>query len=314
MPVEDYLYTIEQCDVPESRRKALGMYRALRTKCLEKIRGSADNTVANQINHLGWQSAVFHTLNEARRIENDRGVNGAMWNLIVDGYAHIAALGIRKLVDDDKRSNSIMRVLLDLESNKHLFVRERFVCYDGLPYDHEAAEARRLAARDPKTLGKATWVSTTGPEAGFSSSLRHDSFDLIADTSIATGRTQPISGDVFDRLKRKLNSAVVKKVCTMADKVFAHPEQRAPGNPEHANYHEVIEALGIVSQVTQFISATLLDDSAFGSIVPTAQYEVLENLDQPWSQTASIEKLDRFWSELTTSMDLWLETDGLFKD
>ncbi|MCK1789625.1 hypothetical protein [Pseudomonas violetae] len=313
MPIENYLYPVDQCDVDKSRQKALDHYRQLRSKCLEAIRGSAENSIANQIHQLTWNSAVFHALNEARRIESERKVNGAMWNLIVDGYAHIAALGIRRLVDHHKDSNSIKRVLLDLEANKHLISREMFVCYDGLSYDHEAAELRRLAARDPKSLGKATWISTTGPDAGFNSKLRHDIFDSIADGRRKAGRSQPISAEIFDRLKAMLNSDVVKKVCTMADKVFAHPEKRASGVPVQANYHEVIEALGIVSQVTQFISATLLDDAAFGSLVATPQGDVFEHLDQAWVRKASIDELNSFWNDLTASLDLWLDTDGLLK-
>ncbi|WP_434653382.1 hypothetical protein J3P96_21145 [Pseudomonas sp. R3-56] len=313
MSKEKYLYLVEQCDVHKSQQKALVNYRQLRSKCLEAIRGSAENSITKQIHQLAWNSAVFHSLNEARRIESERKVNGAMWNLIVDGYAHIAALGIRRLVDHHKDSNSIKRVLLDLEANTHLLSREMFVCYDGLPYDHEAAELRRLAARDLKTLGKATWVSTTGPDAGFSSKRRHEIFDSIADGSRKIGRSQPISVKIIDRLKAMLSSDVVKKVCTMADKIFAHPEKRSSSSLVHANYHEVIEALGIVSQVTQFISATLLDDAAFGSLVPIPQGDVFEYLDQAWVRKASIDDLNSFWNDLTASLEPWLDTDDLLK-
>lgn len=313
MTIEEYLYPVEECDVRKSERKALEQYRQMRRKWLDSIRGTADNTISNQIHQLAWNTTVFHTLNEARRLESERKVNGSMWNLIVDGYAHIAALGIRRLVDHHKDTNSIKRVLLDMEANMHLFSRETFVCYDGLPYDHEAAERRRFAARDPSTFGQPMWVSTTGPNAGFSSKRRHDIFDFLGDKARKVGRSQPISAEIFERLKAMLNSEVVKKVCTMADKVFAHPERRSSRPLEYANYHEVIEALGIVSQVTQFVSATLLDDAAFGSIVPTSQFDVLENLDQAWVRKASLDDLNSFWGELAASLDMWTDTDGILK-
>ncbi|WP_139834220.1 hypothetical protein [Pseudomonas sp. B11(2017)] len=313
MTIAEYQYPVEKCDVGNSARKALEQFRQMRRKWLESIRGSAHNTISNQIHQLAWNSTVFHTLNEARRIESERKVNGSMWNLIVDGYAHIAALGIRRLVDHDKSANSIKRVLLDIEANKHLLSREVFVCYDGLPYDHEAAERRRFANRDPLTIGTPMWVSTTGPDAGFSSQLRHDTFDLLGDKTRKVGRSQPISSEIFERLKAMLNSEVVKKVCTMADKVYAHPERPSSRPFEYANYHEVIEALGIVSQVTQFVSATLLDDAAFGSIVPVAQFDVLEDLDQAWVRKASLDELNSFWGELTGSLDMWMDTDGILK-
>jgi hypothetical protein len=311
MTIDECLYSVEECDVRKSERRALEQYRQMRRKWLESIRGAADNTISKQIHQLAWNTTVFHTLNEARRIESERKVNSSMWNLVVDGYAHIAALGIRRLVDHHKSTNSIKRVLLDMEANKHLFSREFFVCYDGLPYDHEAAEERRFAARDLSTIGQPMWVSTTGPDAGFSSKRRHHVFDCLEDKSRKPGRSQPISTEIFERLKKMLNSEVIKKVCTMADKVFAHPEHHSSRTFEYANYHEVIEALGIVSQVTQFVSATLLDDAAFGSIVPTPQYDVLENLDQAWVRKASLDELNSFWNELAGSLDLWVNTDDL---
>jgi len=55
----------------------------------------------NQVQELAWHTATFRTLNEARRIEPDRAVNGAMWELMIAGYANLMTLGIRGLVDKD---------------------------------------------------------------------------------------------------------------------------------------------------------------------------------------------------------------------
>lgn len=62
----------------------LAEYRLFRRKCLEYLRGDAPTSVMNQVHGLAWHTAVFRTLNEARRLETERAVNGAMWELIGD--------------------------------------------------------------------------------------------------------------------------------------------------------------------------------------------------------------------------------------
>ena len=62
-----------------------------------------------------WHTTFFRTLNEARRIEADRRVNGAMWELITAGYANIMTLGIRKFVDRHPDTDSVWNVISQIE-------------------------------------------------------------------------------------------------------------------------------------------------------------------------------------------------------
>jgi hypothetical protein len=78
--IPQYEYTVEQCDVPKVRRGALREYRQFRRKCLEYLRDDTNTSVMNQVHDLAWHTAVFRTLNEARRLEQDRAVNGAYGN------------------------------------------------------------------------------------------------------------------------------------------------------------------------------------------------------------------------------------------
>lgn len=144
MNLREYEYPIEQCDVPAVRRPALTEYRLFRRKCLEYLRGNAPTSVMNQVHSLAWHTAVFRTLNEARRLEPERAVNGAMWELIGHGYASLMTLGIRKLVDRDPRTDSVRNVIAQIEKRPELLRREHFVCYDGLPFDPQSAYARHL--------------------------------------------------------------------------------------------------------------------------------------------------------------------------
>jgi hypothetical protein len=48
-------------------------------------------------------------------------------------------------------------------------------------------------------------------------------------------------------------------------------------------YNDIDEALSQLVKVANYISANLFYDAAFGSVVATPQFDVLEGLDQPWA-------------------------------
>jgi hypothetical protein len=115
---------------------------------------------------LAWHTgAVYRTLNEARRIEPERAVNGALWELLTAGYAHLMTFGIRRLVDRNPSTDSVWNVIAQIEKRPELLRRENFICYDGLSYDHAAAYRRYAKTLDLSSGGHAGWVTTTGPEA-----------------------------------------------------------------------------------------------------------------------------------------------------
>jgi hypothetical protein len=160
MIIPGYEYPVEQCDVPEVRRASLAEYRVFRNKCLEYMRGDASTSVMNQVQDLAWHTAVFRTLNEARRLEPNRAVNGAIWELLATGYANLMTLGIRRLVDKDSRTDSVWNVIVEVEKRPELLTREKFVCYDGLPYDYEAVYRKYVASLDMSSGGHFGYVST----------------------------------------------------------------------------------------------------------------------------------------------------------
>lgn len=128
-----------------SNRKMLTVYRDWRCDTLERLQGSADSSVRNQITDLTWRTAVFRTLNEARRLEPTRSVNGALWELTTAGYANVMTLGIRRLVHKDPRVDSAWNVLDRISKRPELLTRELFVAHDGLPTT--ARRSTRLTSR-----------------------------------------------------------------------------------------------------------------------------------------------------------------------
>jgi len=305
--IPEYEYSVEQCDVPEVRWPALTEYRTFRRKCLEYMRGAADTSVMNQVHDLAWHTAVFRTLNEARRIEADRSVNSTFWELTTAGYASLMALGIRKLVDKDPRTDSVWNVIALVERRPELLTREKFICYDGLPYDYEAVQRRYIDSLDMSTGVHVGWIPTKGPDAWGMSEMMHKAFDRLSGNPKKRKRTDNIQTSILVALRKRLSHPAIEKVCAMADRRVAHAERisKDSGAVPIATYNDIDAALQQVVYVANFLSSSFFYDAAFGSVVPTPQFDVLEALDQPWVTTDNLPVLHQYWHSLCASMDEW---------
>lgn len=313
MSIPEYEYSPEQCDVPEVRRNALIEYREFRRKCLEYLRGDADSSVMNQVHDLAWHTAVFRTLNEARRLEPDRTVNGAMWELITAGYTNLMTLGIRRLVDRDSRTDSVWNVIAYIEKHPGMLRRENFVCYDGLPYDHSAVYEQHIRS-GRLALDKPTWLPTKGPDAWGTSEILHKSFDAFAGYPARRGRLDTVQPSVLAALKAGLEHDTIKAVCTMADRTVAHAERIAKDSDAVplVTYNVIDQALQNVIRVASFLSARFFNDAAIGSVVPVPQFDVLKALDQPWVTADNLPALHQYWNDLSNTMDKWADGEEDF--
>lgn len=254
---------------------------------------------------LTWYTVTFRTLNESRRLEPSRHVNGAMWELITAGYANIITIGIRKLVDNHSGANSVLNVLHKIERHPEFHTREFFVCHDGLPFETGAGSALELAVVRPGTGVR--WLPTTGPTAFEMATRMHETFDSLCGRPRKRKRSDSIDKSIFTMLRAQLKHPSIEKVRTMVDKTIAHAERRHPDSPviPVATYQEVDEALSIIVQVCESISWYLLAEGGFGSVVPDPQFDVLEALDEPWCLSSTRPALQEYWDKVTRSMDEW---------
>lgn len=309
MTVEEYDYTVEECDVPKVRWGSLREYRAFRRKCLEYLRGPSDTSVARQVHDLAWHTAVFRTLNEARRIESDRAVNAALWDLTTAGYTSLMTLGIRKLVDRNPKTDSVWNVIATVERRPEMLTREKFICYDGLPYDYEAVHHRYIASLGSSVSGRPRWLPTTGPEAWGMSQMMHEAFDKLAGNPAKRKRGDTIHPSILATLKERLSHPAIEKVRTMANRRIAHAERisRSSEPVPITTYNDVDAALEQIVRITNFLSSYFFYDAAFGAIVPTPQFTVLEGLDQPWVTSENIQRLHEYWNEISAVMDQWAD-------
>lgn len=303
-----YNYSLEECDVPEVRRKALQEYRDFRLKCLEYIHSEADTSVASQICRLAWHTAVFKTLNEARRLEPNRAVNGPMWNLIADGYVTLVTLGVRRLVDGDERSDSLWHVLEKLRKRPELLKREHYVCFDGVQFDGAAACSRYMSQLSHS-------IAVGGDEDGElisrdsdwgMSEILHKMFDRLTDFPSKRKRADKISPNVIETLIKQIESPVIKRVRDLANRRFAHAERIKSNYPlPIITFQDVDDALKIICRVTNFLSAAIFQDATFARFVPVPQYNVLENLDVSLISNEFLPELHRQWRTVCKEMDDW---------
>jgi HEPN superfamily AbiU2-like protein len=307
LAVSDYEYSVDDCDVPEVRRASLREYRDFRRKCLEYLHGDRDTSVVNQMYDLAWHTAVFRTLNEARRIEPRRKVNGAFWELTSAGYASLMTLGIRKLVDRDRRTDSVWNIIVEVERRPELLTREKFICYDGLPYDFAAVEEKYLRSIAGQPSSGARWMPTKGPDAWGTSEMMHRAFDRLAGSPKKRKRTDTIHPSVIEKLKVGLSHEAIDTVCTLADKRMAHAERLAEdaGPAPTATYADIDAALKQIVKVVNFLSSNFFYDTAFGAVVPTPEFDVLDGLDKPWITTKNVARIDKFWQQISNSMEKW---------
>lgn len=309
MSIAEYEYRIEECDVPHVRRAVLKEYRTFRRKCLECLHGAADTSVTNQISDLAWHTAVFRTLNEARRIEPDHSVNGALWELTTAGYASLMTLGIRKLVDKNPKTDSVWNLISTIERRPELLTREMFVCYDGLPYDYEAVKNADYASLDLRGGGLARRYPTRGPKAWGTSEMMHSAFDKLSDNTTKRKRSDKIQPSILAVAKKHLSHPAIEKVRTFANGRVAHAQRISETSRPVpiATYNEIDNALQQIVRVVSVVSSTIFYNEAIGSVVPIPQFDVLESLDQAWVTAENISKLHKYWDELSETMNSWTE-------
>lgn len=309
----EYRYAIEECDIAESKRGALQEYRRIRQYCLEHVRGPSTYPVYRQLSKLAWHTAVFQTLNEARRLEPDAAVSGPAWKLLSEGYASLMALGIRRLLDKKKTRISLAWVIDKLERNRHLLTREFYICHDGLPYDYEASRDRYYAGMSPQQRTETCFHPVAGPDGWGISESMHEEFDKLCGNPHCRNRDDQVSEAVIKSMKLLLSHESITLVDKMANKVVAHATIIKPGDEEVVvpTYEDVSTALETLVGLANFVCTGLFFDMHFGTVVPIYSGDPVESLDQPWISPNNLSNLSDFWEELCKSMNGWSSSERM---
>ena len=309
-PEYRYKTTICKCQVLDENKEALALYRAKRYEWLSwyELRNDEPNTIQRQLFSMMFLDLAYRTLALAReQTDTDLAVSaqsGLLAHFLDQGYVATQVLAIRRLLDGRKDVFSLRRLLDDITKHQHLITREIYVCHDGLPYDSEGWHSLPQGVVE-KILG----IEAPEFENFVRSQERHKAFDRLSGISPeARQREDFIRKEVFQELNSWLANSAAEKIIRLSNKFFAHaatPGSRGSLADSGITLAEVDEVHRALVQVERAITDILLFIAVHRDVVPMPPLDLLKGLDQPYTSTDSITKMDELWHQLAAERNQW---------
>ena len=303
---ETYKYSLDQCDVPKERRSALESYRDKRRDWIAWLDEDKDHAIWTTLSQMVWNDVAFRTLAELA-INNPNGClgNSLITEKLINGHVATQVLAVRRLVDKTRGVISLRRLLTDVRSNFNLFTRENYVCHDGLPFDYEPImqkEAEEKVGKGP------IWVETAGPDAWGTSQMAHAQFDRLAGISAADrrrGDRLPIK--LLDCIEGWLDGSEAKNLAEWSHAYLAHAGSRltrAQMAELTVTNNKISDTIRILARATEALSAYFLyAGGRLNSLMPVAQFDQFEKLDQPAMSAGQEDSIGQFWDRLSSERD-----------
>jgi len=258
-----------------------------RKEWIQWLLGKDRHSIDNQIARILWDTAIFKTINEARRLapEADGGgvqLNGMIHHFIDRNFFVSQATAIRRLLDSEgaegKRGvHSLSSLLDDMESNVALLRRDHMLKAE--KHDEFGNEHLELA------------------------------IDKMADVEPAKrSPTDTIQPRIFEYLKTEL-TAKCQPIKQYVDKFIAHaatPESRLTINADDIDIplKTLSDAQERILKTATFLGICVLCERDICSLAAILSYE-FRYADHPLVQTADIPQLGRVWQDYEQETDGW---------
>ena len=310
----EYKYPIAQCDVAPERRSQLESYRAKRQQWLTWLDADEHHPLWTTLSSMVWTDVSYRTFRQTVIDHEEKNEPTCLQNTliaeqIIKGYVARQVLGIRRLLDKTSGVISLRRLIIDLRSNWQLFTRENYVCHDGLPYDHEAVMTKEMMA----SAGKgAFWASTTGPDAWATSRMGHEQFDRLA--GIDPGRRtreDRLPKSLLGTIEGWLDGSGAEELAEWSHAYLAHaggPDRRKQIDEGLVTADKISEATRTLVRATEAVSAyVLFAGGRLNGLVPVAQYDQFEHLNQPAVQHGHLGNAADVWDALSRERDTYAE-------
>ncbi len=309
-----FKYEEKDCDVVD--RTKLGEFRKRLKVWNEWLKRDKEHSIWTQIHSMLWNDAVFRSVNEARRLAKATprptvAFNGPVARFVDQSYVATQLLAIRRLIEKDKRGDtiSLRRLIDDMKANSHLFTREIYVSHDGLAFDptpaRDAYVKRAIAAGG---VGF-SWEATEGPGAWHSTERMHEAFDRISVGAPGTRtRDDCIDPQIFDLLNSKLGGChSVGKVASAFIAHAADSEARTAFSPDQRKItlDRISACHKMICQVASYIYGPLLD-IASTSLLPVPQDDQFANFEKSWADVEDLPKLHEYWDEHNERIESWI--------
>lgn len=321
MNKHQWRYDISQCDVTDHSK--LLEFRRMSEEWIRCLSDDEENSVSAQIREMMWYDAAWRSLNHTRFLAKDRtdvGTAPLLAPLLDRGYLTGQVISISRLLENGssrgpyKQVNSLKRMLDEIEANKHLFTRQNFICRDGLPYEWEPIMHEEFS-RAPRENGVITvgWVDFSGPKSWAQSQLLHVLFDRLSGASSCNRSREDIISDQYLKSLRDMISApIFSTIIEMRHKSIAHAatdfSRASSANLKGGlSLDEIEEAQRLLVQLYKKLASEVINLYSPGNVIPTPQQNVFSGMELPIIRQSDIPELEKFWAELCSSRDSWLE-------
>ena len=284
------------CDVKDKELLACFREKLKRWKsCLSDKKDC--HSIYNQLTTLFWGHAVYRTFNEARRLSEDTndpstGLQGTIIDLLDRNFMDSQAIAIRRLTDQRKDVVSLRSLIDEIKANTNLYIRENYVCYDGVSFDEAPDDDHHV-----KYLRR-------------SRQTRYDY--LCGKDKDSRLRDDKLSSAVLAKMEENITKDFVttEKVRLYVNKWVAH----AAAQDNRGQHIEVLDDISLQKldecyQALMHIGkkVELLIDEFLLCSVPTPQFDQLKNWDKPVVISKDLGALRQYWSKRVREIEDWAE-------
>ena len=311
--MNDTMISIEQCDVLD--KASLASYRAKIAKWRRWLRTDVHHALWPQIYSMLLEDLTFRTLAAAAEADKESALHSPILARgLLQGYAAVQGLSVRRLVDMTKNVISLRRLLIDIRSNRHLLTRENYVSGEGLPFDPGGAMQEYMVAGGAGGF----WAPNTGNKAFLPSILAHGAFDQLAGLSAGSRkRADRIPGRLIDTLESWLKVKEINEVVDWSNMRVAHTaDEAAHQGVDFAALTPTMDKIATaqkqIVRTAEAVSAYIVGGPIHGNLVPVFQYNQFYRLEMAVRDPQAIRTAQQRWHELAKERDQW--TDGLLRD
>jgi hypothetical protein len=309
--LDQYAYTIAQCDVAPENHGTLESYRAKRRLWLLWISTDEHHAIWMVLSHMVWKDASFKMLTSFAIGDESNCLNNTLLaEALFDGHFATQVLAIRRLmVDRNSDIISLRRLVKDLRHHWHLFTRENYVCFDGLPYDYAVVRHREMIERSGKGP---FWGETSGPRAHHTSRMAHEQFDRLAGVDPAKrSREDRLPVSLLATIEKWLDDSGADGLKEWSHAYLAHaggPDRRKKIEDVRVTANKITDAIKAMARVAEAISAYILFDGGLsGRLMPVAQFNPFEKLDMRITQAGGEDAAYKLWRQLSDERNRYLD-------
>jgi hypothetical protein len=257
----------------------LASLRSMREIWKERFELGKPNSIATQLCRLTLNVQGFEVFQEAVALSPDaedggKQLNGMVFRLLTDSFLDSFMSSIRRLIDDDTRSNSLVRLLMDMHKHRAKFSRELILESEGVAYDWAELTAIEQAEFSEQ-LQRGETYSHGGSYIGSSdqSRDRHEAIDKLSGVTESNRKpTDRIQQDLFERLREYIVEPCTK-VKNHVDQYIAHAPREEHIKPvEPILVKDLHHAHQVLCEVAGFLSLHFLKCSQYSFFVQPSGY------------------------------------------